>query len=75
MRQRSGRIFASVLFTDVVGSPSAAAALGERRWRALLGDHHTRVRQAILILYAAFRSCHREWLRSSSPQNDGPRRK
>ena len=34
-----GRVLATVLFTDVVGSTERAAQLGDRRWRALLGVH------------------------------------
>jgi class 3 adenylate cyclase len=33
------RILATVLFTDIVGSTEKAAALGDRRWRALLDRH------------------------------------
>lgn len=35
----SDRVLATVLFTDLVGSTTLAAAMGDRRWRALLDDH------------------------------------
>jgi pimeloyl-ACP methyl ester carboxylesterase len=38
------RVLATVLFTDIVGSTEKAASLGDRRWRALLDDHHAMVR-------------------------------
>ena len=38
---------ATVLFTDIVGSTERAAELGDRRWRALLRDHHTLVRREL----------------------------
>jgi class 3 adenylate cyclase len=44
------RMLASVLFTDIVGSTEKAADLGDRRWRALIEDHHATVR-AILARY------------------------
>jgi class 3 adenylate cyclase len=34
-----GRVLATVLFTDIVGSTERAARLGDRRWRELLGVH------------------------------------
>ncbi|HVS28652.1 MAG TPA: adenylate/guanylate cyclase domain-containing protein [Solirubrobacteraceae bacterium] len=37
---RVERRVASVLFTDIVGSTERAAQLGDRRWRAVLEDHH-----------------------------------
>ena len=33
------RVLASVLFTDIVDSTGRAAALGDRRWRQLIGRH------------------------------------
>jgi class 3 adenylate cyclase len=39
------RMLATVLFTDLVGSTSRAAELGDRRWRELL-DHHDAVARA-----------------------------
>lgn len=41
------RVLATVLFTDIVGSTEKAAALGDRRWRALLDDHHAMVRSIL----------------------------
>jgi hypothetical protein len=38
------RVLATVLFTDIVGSTDAAAALGDGRWRELLARHDTAVR-------------------------------
>jgi class 3 adenylate cyclase len=39
------RVLATVLFTDIVGSTEKAAALGDRRWRALLDNHHATIRR------------------------------
>jgi class 3 adenylate cyclase len=33
----------TVLFSDIVGSTSKAAELGDTRWRQLLGEHHASV--------------------------------
>ena len=41
------RVLATVLFTDIVGSTERAAALGDRRWRDLLNDHHAIVRRIL----------------------------
>jgi class 3 adenylate cyclase/pimeloyl-ACP methyl ester carboxylesterase len=38
------RVLATVLFTDIVGSTEKAAELGDRGWRELLEQHHTRIR-------------------------------
>jgi class 3 adenylate cyclase/alpha-beta hydrolase superfamily lysophospholipase len=38
------RVLATVLFTDIVGSTSRAADLGDSGWRELLDRHHTLVR-------------------------------
>jgi class 3 adenylate cyclase/pimeloyl-ACP methyl ester carboxylesterase len=38
------RVLATVLFTDIVGSTEKAAQLGDRAWRTLVEDHHSRVR-------------------------------
>jgi len=38
------RVLATVLFTDIVGSTECAAALGDRRWRELVEQHHSAVR-------------------------------
>ncbi|HXF97912.1 MAG TPA: adenylate/guanylate cyclase domain-containing protein [Gaiellaceae bacterium] len=41
------RVLATVLFTDIVGSTEQAAALGDRRWRDLLEQHHAAVRREL----------------------------
>jgi pimeloyl-ACP methyl ester carboxylesterase len=41
------RVLATVLFTDIVGSTQRAAAVGDRRWREMLDDHHARIRPLI----------------------------
>ncbi len=38
------RVLATLLFTDVVGSTTKAAELGDRSWRELLERHHAAVR-------------------------------
>ncbi len=40
---RRERRLATVLFTDIAGSTALAAELGDRRWRALLEDHHAAI--------------------------------
>ena len=41
------RVLATVLFTDIVGSTEKAAALGDRRWRDLLDNHHATIRRCL----------------------------
>jgi len=41
------RVLATVLFTDIVGSTTKAAELGDRAWRELLTEHHRRVRRQL----------------------------
>ena len=41
------RVLATVLFTDIAGSTSRAAELGDERWRALLERHHDLVRREL----------------------------
>lgn len=41
------RVLATVLFTDIVGSTAHAARLGDGRWRTLLHDHNTLVRDRL----------------------------
>jgi class 3 adenylate cyclase len=41
------RVLATILFTDIVGSTERAAAIGDRQWRALLGEHHAAVRREL----------------------------
>ncbi|HKA61627.1 MAG TPA: adenylate/guanylate cyclase domain-containing protein, partial [Methylomirabilota bacterium] len=43
----SDRILATVLFTDIVGSTERAAALGDRRWRDLLGTYYAVARREL----------------------------
>ena len=43
-RRGSERAFATILFTDIVGSTSLASELGDRRWRELVRRHHAIVR-------------------------------
>jgi len=42
-----GRVLATVLFTDIVGSTERAAQLGDDRWRALLESHNELVRRQL----------------------------
>jgi class 3 adenylate cyclase len=44
---RFDRALATVLFTDIVGSTEAAAAMGDRRWRRVLDDHDTLVAEEV----------------------------
>ena len=41
------RVLATVLFTDIARSTEHAAELGDRRWREVLEEHHTRVRRQL----------------------------
>ena len=41
------RVLATVMFTDIVDSTVQAAAIGDRRWAALLEGHHQLVRQQL----------------------------
>ncbi len=43
-RRSPERFFATILFTDVVGSTDLAVRLGDREWRRLLAAHHAAVR-------------------------------
>jgi pimeloyl-ACP methyl ester carboxylesterase len=43
----SDRILATVLFTDIVASTERAAAMGDRRWRDLLGAYYTVARREL----------------------------
>jgi class 3 adenylate cyclase len=47
-RPRIDRVLTTVLFIDVVGSTERAAAVGDRAWRELLGEHHRRVRAELV---------------------------
>jgi len=44
------RVLATVLFTDIVGSTSKAAELGDRAWKDLASRHHATIR-ALLARY------------------------
>ncbi|GAC1308622.1 MAG: adenylate/guanylate cyclase domain-containing protein [Acidimicrobiales bacterium] len=44
---RAERVLATVLFTDIAGSTSRAAELGDERWSGLLGRHHEVVRRQL----------------------------
>jgi pimeloyl-ACP methyl ester carboxylesterase len=39
-----GRVLATVLFTDIVGSTARVVELGDRKWKEVLEAHHARVR-------------------------------
>jgi class 3 adenylate cyclase len=41
------RVLATILFTDIVGSTSFAAELGDKRWRDLVGRHNALVRRQL----------------------------
>jgi pimeloyl-ACP methyl ester carboxylesterase len=41
------RVLSTVLFTDVVASTDHAREAGDRRWRAILDEHHARVRREL----------------------------
>ncbi len=41
------RLLTTVLFTDIVGSTQLAAREGDRRWKALLEQHHETVRREL----------------------------
>jgi len=43
----SGRVLATVLFTDIVDSSGHARRMGDRPWSALLADYHTAVREQL----------------------------
>jgi class 3 adenylate cyclase len=49
-------VLATLLFTDIVGSTTRAAELGDQRWRELLGRHHALVRREL----ARFRGVERD---------------
>jgi class 3 adenylate cyclase/pimeloyl-ACP methyl ester carboxylesterase len=43
------RVLATVLFTDIVSATARAAELGDRAWRALLENHHAKIRRQLSI--------------------------
>ena len=46
-RQRTNRILATVLFTDIVGSTELATRMGDMDWRDLLARHESLLRQHV----------------------------
>ena len=46
-RRSGGRALRAVLFTDIVGSTSVAAELGDARWAELVASHHRFLRREI----------------------------
>src|SRR5439155_17670552 len=47
MATRRGRALATVMFTDIVDSSTIGQALGDARWRVLLGRHNEVVRSQL----------------------------
>jgi pimeloyl-ACP methyl ester carboxylesterase len=47
LRAGADRVFATVMFTDIVDSTPRAAAMGDRRWSELLEGHHRVMRQQL----------------------------
>jgi len=45
--QRSRRVLATVLFTDIVGSTERASMMGDHRWRDLLDRHESLLREHV----------------------------
>ena len=43
----SGRVLATVLFTDIVASTARSAQIGDRRWKDLLDRHDTLIRREL----------------------------
>jgi class 3 adenylate cyclase len=43
----SDRVLATILFTDIVGSTNRLVELGDRRWKDLLTQHHSLVRDQL----------------------------
>ena len=41
------RVLTTILFTDIVRSTERAREFGDRRWRDLLDEHHSRVRREL----------------------------
>ena len=76
------RVLATVLFTDIVGSTERAAALGDRRWREVVEQHHSAIR-TLLARYRGRRGGYGRrrvlrFLRGPStgrPLRDGDRRR
>lgn len=47
-RPQGERMLATIVFTDIVDSTRQAAALGDRRWRSVLEQHHEMVRRQLV---------------------------
>ncbi len=45
--QAQQRLLVTVLFTDIVASTERAAAVGDKRWRQLVGAHHALIRREL----------------------------
>jgi pimeloyl-ACP methyl ester carboxylesterase/class 3 adenylate cyclase len=45
--QAPGRVLSTVLFTDIVSSTEQASELGDQRWRELLEEHYSLVRELL----------------------------
>jgi len=57
------RVLATVLFTDIVGSSTRAADLGDRPWRELLERHHSLIQPARAVSWQRGRYRRRRLLR------------
>ncbi len=68
--QEPDRVLATVLFTDIVGSTAKATELGDRAWRDLLSEHHSRIRRELSAIVAR-RSTRPAT--GSSPRSTAPR--
>jgi len=44
---RTGRVLATLLFTDIVGSTELQASLGDRGWTTLVRQHHAAIRETL----------------------------
>jgi class 3 adenylate cyclase len=53
-RGSSRRVLATVLFTDIVGSTAAAAAIGDAKWRALIAEHDKAARAIVGRFHGTF---------------------
>jgi class 3 adenylate cyclase len=49
LQDTGARTFATVLFTDIVGSTSTAGRLGDQAWRQQLVDHNARLRMQLNV--------------------------
>jgi adenylate cyclase len=46
-RRSPQRVFATILFTDIVGATDLAVSLGDRAWQRLVAAHHAAVRREL----------------------------